>query len=205
MFQILTEGFSLGISTGFYCLGACMPFFLPYLLTQEDARFKANLKIIVEFLFGRMIAYILFAALISFLGITFKGYIPPKFLAAVLILVSLLMIVYAFVHSMPRLDFCKWVIARSKFFRMPFLLGFLIGLNPCPPFLVGMVRLLMLGSVIKSVILFFAFFLGTSIYTFPLIFVGGFSRIERMRAIGIMMAFIAGFWFLILGITHFVK
>ena len=120
MVQILIEGFSLGISTGFYCLGACMPFFIPYLLVGGGGKLKANLNTILEFLLGRMIAYILFAAVISFLGIQFKGYVSPKLIAFALILTSLLMIIFAFIHSMPKLDFCKRFVSKSKFFRIPF-------------------------------------------------------------------------------------
>jgi sulfite exporter TauE/SafE len=205
LIQVLIEGFSLGISTGFYCLGACMPFFLPYLLVGGEAKLKSNLNIILEFLLGRMFAYISFAIVVSFLGIKFKGYVSPKLVALALILSSLLMIGYAFIHTMPKLDFCKHFLSKGKSLRFPLMLGFLIGFNPCSPFLVGMVRLLMLGSIIKSIILFFAFFIGTSIYIMPLVFVGVLSRIERIRLIGTTVAFITGFWFLMFGIINLIK
>ena len=61
MTALLAEGFGLGLSTGLYCLGACAPLFVPYLLA-EGGGWRPQLRALVEFMAGRLAAYLLFAA-----------------------------------------------------------------------------------------------------------------------------------------------
>jgi sulfite exporter TauE/SafE len=85
--------------------------------------------------------------------------------------------------------------------RIPFFLGVFSGLNPCPPFLVGVARLLTLNNVLGGVVLFIAFFLGTSVYMAPLLFVSLFNKSARIKQIGLMVGLLSGIWFLFVGIT----
>jgi len=47
------EGALLGLSTGFYCLTACLPLLAPYLLAEGKALWRENFKILMQFLGGR--------------------------------------------------------------------------------------------------------------------------------------------------------
>lgn len=202
---VIIEGFALGLSTGGYCLTACLPILLPYMLAEGKTGLSANAKLIVEFLLGRLIAYIIFAAAISLLGVHFKGVLPQKLLATGMIITALLMIIYALVKNFPRLKFCERVASIQQFSKMPFFLGFLVGVNICPPFFVGAIRLLELGSVFLGILFFFFFFIGTSIYILPLLSLAWLSRIKRLQNIGNMIALIVGAWFLLTGIITLLR
>ena len=75
------EGFFLGLSTGLYCLGACAPVFVPYLLAEgSGGRFQA--RAVAEFMAGRLAAYLLFAVAVGALGARFQG-LSPRLVGAV--------------------------------------------------------------------------------------------------------------------------
>ena len=65
---LFSEGFLLGLSTGFYCLSACLPLLAPYLLAEGKAVWKFNFYIFMQFLGGRFAAYMFFALLSSLAG-----------------------------------------------------------------------------------------------------------------------------------------
>ena len=50
-------------------------------------------------------------------------------------------------------------------------------------------------------ILFIAFFLGTSVYMIPLAFVSYINKSVRIRQISLMVALLSGAWFLYVGIS----
>lgn len=199
--QIITEGFILGLSTGIYCLGACGPFFVPYLLAEGKGKIKTNLGYILEFMLGRLIAYLLFALVVSFVGTRYQTEVPPKLLSLALIFSSLLLIAYALTKNIPQWRFCNWLTAHFHISRMPFFLGFLVGFNICPPFVVGLMRLLEISNMMHGALFFLSFFGGTSVYMLPLILLGPLAAwIERLRFIASLAAMLSGVWFLINGI-----
>ncbi|MCM8770986.1 MAG: sulfite exporter TauE/SafE family protein [Candidatus Omnitrophica bacterium] len=199
------EGFVLGLSTAGYCLGACMPFLVPYLLAEARPSAWANLKYILEFLFGRLLAYIIFASVMSVLGKNFQGLVFAKVLAIAMIISAFLMLAFAGVKNFPQLHFCAKISKNRFFIRIPFFLGFLVGINICPPFMVGMIRLLELARVVKGLVYFLGFFLGTALYTLPLLSVTWLAKIKRLQNIGVLAAFITGGWFLIIGVFSLIK
>lgn len=201
MIQIILEGLILGLSAGVYCLGTCLVFFMPYLLAEGRQRVFENLRKILLFMLGRLIAYIGFALIMGFIGITHQNIFTAKLSHFSLIMVSLLMLIYALTHNFPNSKFCSSFINRFSLMRMPFFLGLFSGLNPCLPFLVGLTRLWTLKSIFGGVILFSAFFLGTSVYMIPLVFFSYLNRIERVKQIGVIVALLSGIWFLFVGIS----
>jgi len=201
MIQIILEGLMLGISAGVYCVGSCLAFFMPYLLAEGKQKVAQNLKQIVLFLLGRLIAYISFALIMGLLGQFYQGVITPFFSHVSLIIVSFLMLVYAFTRNFAEAKWCGFFTSRLKLTRIPFLLGLFSGLSPCLPFLAGLSRLLTLKSIILGVILFLGFFAGTSVYTLPLVFVSFLNRLERVKRIGEIIVFLSGIWFLFVGIA----
>ena len=205
MIQVIIEGLMLGLSTGAYCISVCLVFFMPYLLVDGKQKVFENLKNILSFLIGRFIAYIGFALLMGIIGDKYQNILTTKFSHVSLITVSTLMIIYALVNSSIDSKFCKPLVNRFSMMRIPFLLGLFSGLNPCLPFLVGVTRLWTLNSIFRGVILFSAFFIGTSVYMIPFIFVSYLNRIERVKQIGVMVAILAGFWFLFVGISGLIN
>ncbi len=190
----------LGLSAGIYCVGSCLVFFMPYLLVEGKQKAFENLRKVLSFMLGRFIAYIVFALIIGFIGSSYQGFFTSRFSNICLIVAASLMLIYSLSHSFRDSGFCAPFIKHFSLMRIPFFLGLFTGLNPCPPFLVGIARLLTLNNIFGGVVLFIAFFLGTSVYMFPLAFVSYFNRSERIKQIGLMVALLSSLWFLFVGI-----
>lgn len=195
----------LGLSAGVYCLGTCFVFFMPYLLVEGRQRIFENLNKILLFMLGRLIAYISFALIMGFIGVSHRDIFTAKFSYFSLIIASSLMLIYALTHNFANSGFCKLLIDRFRLMRIPFFLGLFSGLNPCLPFLVGMTRLWTINSIFGGMILFVAFFLGTSVYMIPLVFISYLNRRERIKQIGVMVAILSSVWFLFVGISGLMK
>ena len=205
MIRIFFEGILLGLSTGIYCVGACLVFFMPYLLVEGAGKVSENLKKVSSFMLGRLIAYIAFALIMSFIGMSYQNMFTARFSYICLILASLLMLVYSLTHNFKNSEFCSYIVKGFSMMRVPFFLGLFTGLNPCPPFLVGTARLWTLHNILGGVILFIAFFLGTSVYMIPLVFVSYLNRSERIKHIGLMVALLSSLWFLFVGISGLMR
>lgn len=190
MAQVIIEGWLLGISTGPYCLGACAPFMVPYLFAEG----RGAWRLVGEFLAGRFLAYALFGALTGWLGERLP--LTPRFAAAALGVTAGLMLLYAIGRSMPTWRFCAAWALPQRLKRLPLVMGFLIGLNVCPPFLVAIARLLQLGQVAAGVVFFAGFFAGTSLYVLPLVALAPFARLERLQRIGTLSAILVSLWYL---------
>ena len=199
MFSILSEGFILGLSTGFYCLTTCLPALVPYLLSEGDKVWKTNFDIFLEFLTGRFIAYFLFAAVATLIGKAYKPYLPPWIAPLAMMLTALGMLAFLFVsRGRHRAKGC--LIPVNPFFkRRPLALGFMTGINVCPPFVAAFIRLVQLSDMTAGMFYFTGFFTATSILMLPAIAPTPFIN-ERLKFIGRMSLGIAGFWYLILGL-----
>ncbi len=205
MIRIIIEGFMLGLSVGFYCVGVCLVFFMPYLLTEGKQKLRENIREILLFMLGRLIAYTGFGLAAGILGETYRDVVSVKVSYWGLTLISLLMLFYALTHNFADTKFCKPFVHRFSLLRIPFFLGIFSGLNPCPPFLVGVVRVFLLHNVVSGVILFVAFFLGTSVYMIPLVFASFLNQSKRIRQIGATIALLSSLWFLFVGISGLMK
>ena len=201
MIRIILEGITLGLSAGIYCVGSCLVFFVPYLLVEGAQKIFENLRKIFLFMLGRFIAYIAFAVIMSLIGSAYRNIFTVRFSHICLIVASSLMLVYSLAHNFRDSGFCAPLIRRFSLMRMPFFLGLFTGLNPCPPFLVGLAVLWTINDITGGIILFSAFFAGTSVYMIPLAFVSYLNKSERIRQIGMMVALLSSLWFLFVGIS----
>lgn len=201
MIRVIFEGLMLGLSVGIYCVGACLIFFMPYLLVEGRQKVFENLRKILSFMTGRLIAYIAFALIMGFIGSSYQNIFTARFSHICLVAASLLMLVYSLAHNFRDYGFCASLVKRFSLMRLPFFLGLFTGLNPCPPFLVGATRLWTLNSILGGVILFIAFFLGTSVYMIPLVFVSYLNKSERIKQIGLIVALLSSLWFLFVGMS----
>lgn len=195
----------LGLSSGIYCVGSCLVFFMPYLLAEGRQKVFENAGKILSFMLGRFIAYVAFALIIGLIGSSYQGLFTNRFSNICLIVAASLMLIYSLSRSFKDSGFCAPFIRRFSLLRIPFFLGLFTGLNPCPPFLVGVARLLTLNNILGGAVLFIAFFLGTSVYMLPLVFVSHLNKNERVRQIGIMLALLTGIWFLFTGIAGLMR
>lgn len=202
MTGLLAEGFSLGLATGVYCLGACGPILAPYLLAEGAEGAAAHGRMLAEFLAGRLAAYLAFAVAVSLWGARHPSAGSGPLAAAGLLVSGLLMLVYAVVKNAPRLSFCA-PLARSRALRrLPAALGFLVGINVCPPFAAGLVRLLSLSGPLAAAAYFAAFFAGTTIYMLPFMACAPLARWQRLRTIAALASGLSGLWFAGLGLAR---
>ena len=197
MIRILLEGWLLGLSTGPYCLGACAPFLVPFLLAEGAGTLRRNVALVSEFLLGRLVAYLAFGAAVGWGGETLKPHLSQHLASAALVVTSAVMILYAVVKGLPQWKLCALTARRLPMRRVPFLLGVLIGINVCPPFLVAMARIIQLGGAATGAVFFLWFFAGTTLLTVPLLVVSPFTRSQRAQRIGTLAAILIGAWFLL--------
>lgn len=201
MREVLIQPFLLGLSVGIFCFTYCVPFIAPYIVA-ENRKIKRNFGMILKFIFGRFGGYILFGAIFGYVG--GKINIPAVNLILVisLMVLSLFLIIYALGFLKP-----KWSWCSGKFFRekSPLLMGFFMGINICPPFLMSLAYVFTLHSAVKGIVYFIMFFLGTSLYLLPLVFLGLLGKMREFRLIARISALIVGIVFLIYGIYYISK
>jgi sulfite exporter TauE/SafE len=197
MSRVVIEGWLLGLSTGPYCLGACAPFLVPFLLAEGATTWRRNAALVAEFLLGRLVAYLAFGAVIGWLGDTLKPHLSQRLASTALVVTSALMILYAVVKGLPRWKLCAATAQRLPLQRLPFVLGLLIGINACPPFLVAMARIIQLGGAATGAIFFLGFFAGTTLLTIPLLAVSPVTRSRRAQRLGTLATVLVGLWFLL--------
>lgn len=200
---LFTEGFMLGLSTGVFCMSACLPIFFPYLLSEGNNSWKTNFFILLQFLAGRFFAYLIFALLTSWFAKSYASYLPQWVLPCTMIVSSLLMLSYLFFSN----QFLTGICGISKQVKIssavPFVLGFLTGINPCPPFITGFVRLLQIANVLKGIFYFTGFFVSTSLFILPAILPTPWIN-ARLKNIGRIALFIASLWYLLMGISRLI-
>ncbi len=198
---LFSEGFLLGLSTGFYCLTACLPLLAPYLLAEGKTAWKFNFWIFLEFMGGRFAAYMLFALLASLAGKAGQGALPPRLLPAGMLSCGLVMVLLAVFRITSGPAACLLKTDINPFLRrLPLAMGFITGINICPPFAAGFLRLMELADVFKGLTYFCGFFGATSLFISP-IMLGTPWIGPRVNEIGRLTLFIAGVWYSVLGIS----
>lgn len=201
MYEIIIQPFLTGLSVGIFCFSYCAPFVAPFLVAEERRTGK-NFSLILQFIGGRFLGYILFGAIFGYLGEKVSNTAVNLILIIALMLMSLLLIFYAFGLMKPKLSFCS---AKKFKTKLPIVLGFLMGINICPPFLMSLAYVFTLHSAIKGIIYFLMFFLGTSLYFLPLFFLGFLNKMKEFRFVARLAALIVGISFFVYGIYYIIR
>ena len=197
---LFSEGFLLGLSIGFYCLSSCLPLLAPYLLAEGKAVWKFNSYIFLQFLGGRFAAYMLFALLASLAGKAGQYALPPWVLPASMAATGLLMVFLAAARVSGGGGPCLLKKDLNPFFkRLPFALGFVTGINICPPFAAALIRLMEMADVLKGFAYFGGFFSATSLFISPVL-LGTPWISRRANEIGRLTLLLAGLWYTVLGL-----
>jgi sulfite exporter TauE/SafE len=198
------EGFLLGLASGGTCLAYCAPVLLPLLLgTGQPVR--ANGFLLVKFLLGRLGGYLLFGMLAWWTGqrLLDDPALRGTLFGSVYVVLAVLLLVFG-LAKMPAAcavgagGLRKWLARWPS--MLPFGLGFLTGLNLCPPFLLAFAGAAYAGSLAAGLLFFAAFFLGTSIYMLPLPFLGALGRNAAVAWIGKTAAVLMAGYYLYSGI-----
>jgi len=201
MWEAILQGLILGLSTGPLCLAYCGPVFVPFIMAEER-RAGRIARVIGELALGRLLAYLAFGVTVGYLGMWLEGPVLQRAVGVALIALSLLMVLYVVLRGWPHLRLCHRV--NERYLRFPFLFGLLTGINICPPFLLAISSALGLGDVLRGVLLFGAFFLGTSAYLVLLFPLGYLGRWPSIRIVSWMTALLSSLFFFVMGLVRLV-
>jgi len=195
---LVGRAFLLGLSTGLFCAGFCLPLAAPVLFSRRRQGIGRSAGGVGLFLLGRLVAYLSVGLGAGLLGglLTRVWAVKATVLPVVYFLLGVLMIVYAVAQSFPDLGFCRRLSPKLESNWYLLLLGFLAGVNLCPPFVLALAAAIDAGGVLRSVVFFLVFFLATSIYLFPLLFAGGVTHFRVVRAAARVLAVVAGLYFM---------
>jgi sulfite exporter TauE/SafE len=204
--QMKLDGFILGLSNGVACIATCAPVLIPYLL-GEGKGIVRNYWVTGQFLFGRLLGYLLFAGFAWTISSTILQEVVLRniIIGIAYILFSVLLIFYGF--FMNNNNSCKAACNKNKYERLlaispallPVAAGLATGLSFCPPFLLAFTGATEQTSLVMSLLFFFSFFLGTSLLFVLAPFVGVLSRFSVLQIVGKMAAGIMGLYYLYAG------
>ena len=195
--EIIIQPLLAGLSMGLFCATTCLPFIAPYLVAeQRNARGTAGA--LIQFILGRLVGYVLFGALFGWLGERLTGAAFNLFTLISLILLSVLLIFYAVGLMKPSWALCGMTAWPRR--RVPLLMGFLMGVNICPPFLMSVAYVFTLHSTFKGIVYFLVFFVATTLYFLPLFFLGFLSKLHEFRVVARISAVLVGLLFVADGI-----
>lgn len=174
----------------------------PYLIAGSAGvkRIAADVSI---FLLTRLVVYLILATLIWYLGqriITspvFKTWIT----GSLYILFASMLIWYSIGRNHYK-ECPAGIISEVENIRLiPVVLGVINSLGFCPALLLMLARSSAEDSIVKSWMVFLAFFAGSSLWFLPLPLTGKFRKKNIIRMVGIFATALAGVIFIIKGLT----
>jgi sulfite exporter TauE/SafE len=208
VFASCGEALALGLASGPACIAACGPVLVPSLLT-ERAGFRPHLRYLSAFLAARLAGYMIFAVVAWELGVLASMLPAPRLLlmGAVYVLLAGVLLWYAYSARRSCVQPCadsKLVQigeSRNRGLAGAASLGFLTGLNLCPPFVAAGIRAAQLGSIAAALLFFAAFFLGTSLWFVPFISLGCIARNQAVLTVARMAMVLIALYYLSMGIA----
>ncbi len=198
------EGLLLGLASGIQCLSYCAPVLVTYLLADGKKPWK-NMICLLEFLSGRLLGYLLFGTLAWCTKFAVTGERSSMVIfGSSYVLLSVMMIVTAFrdTHIACPVRAFSWVMQSAPLrssLVFPAALGFLTGINLCPPFLLALTETAASDSMIRSLTFFLLFFIGTSVYFMPLAFLGAVRSGSALKTVAKMASALIALFYLYKG------
>ena len=196
---ILQAVFS-GLSLGVFCLSYCFPFLAAFIVSRPG-NLKENSSLILRFILGRFLGYMLFGFMFGLLGEKLQSPLLTLITNLSLIGISIVLVLYlcGIINKQ------KQCLARKFQNHNAIVMGFLMGINFCPPFLLSIPYILSLHSTFLGIAYFLIFFLSSSIYFLPMIFVGMLSRIKEFQITARISGFICAGIFITYGVYSIIK
>jgi sulfite exporter TauE/SafE len=96
-----------------------------------------------------------------------------------LIALSLLLLLHLLRLTHPKESSCRTPAFLKD--KSPLLMGFFMGINLCPPFLLSVAYVFKQQSPFYGMLYFALFFLSSSVYFLPLVFIGLLSKTQEFR------------------------
>lgn len=203
------EALALGLATGPVCLASCGPVVLPWMLMQPRG-VRTHGQQLSIFLATRMAGYLLFATAAWLSGAAFpRGWTGRSWLlGGIQLLLAAALLFYAagwrglhspHIHEGP--DLVQIGASPKPAFTGAATLGFLTGINLCPPFLVAGVRAAEAPSLPDALFYFGVFFAGTSVWFAPFISLGWVKRTPALLTVARILAVLLACWYGMSGVS----
>jgi len=205
------EALLLGLATGPVCVASCGPVVLPWMLAQPQG-FRSHGRQLALFLTARLAGYLLFAAAVWSVGAA----IPRSWIGRSWILgtiqVALAGALLFYAAGWPRRRHAASPNHLVQIGEVPrarptgaLALGFLTGVNLCPPFLVAGVRAAQLASLTGSLLFFTFFFVGTAVWFLPFVSLGWLRRTPAIVTVARMTAALLACWYAFSGVSILIE
>lgn len=205
----VAEAVVLGFASGPVCVAACGPVLLPW-LAAEPRGLRATGQLLGVFLSGRLAGYLAFAVVAWAAGVALPVDASTRTLIfglANLGLAALLVISAASphrhcpAHASSREPLHQ--IGSADRFRPPtaLTLGFLTGMNLCPPFVAAGIRAAETQSLAGACAFFLFFFAGTSVWFLPSIAISPLRRFEAVPVVARLTMAVLALYYAYLGIV----
>ncbi|MCM8776625.1 MAG: sulfite exporter TauE/SafE family protein [Candidatus Omnitrophica bacterium] len=191
-----------GLSMGFFCVAYCFPFLTPYLVAQKRNTLQSSM-VILKFMAGRFLGYVAFGFLFGYLGEEISHPWIPLISGLSLVILSGILLFYLAGILKQEKTGCLSVTFQG--IRDPATMGFFMGVNVCPPFLISLTYIVSLHSMAQGVLYFVLFFLASSLYFLPLIFAGMLSQIRLFQHVARWSGLMVSILFFIHGIYSIVN
>lgn len=205
------EGFLLGLANGTSCAVYCIPALLSFLL-QEGKSTRQNYLILSQFMIGRFIGYLLFSILAWIISITIfqNNEFKDFFFGVTYLVLAIFLVFYSLSGSFSNCgikSFNKYIIKTAQVYPVlfPLLIGFIAGLNICPPFLLTFTRATATGDLWHSMVFFIMFFLGTSLFFIPVPLFGLLNRFSKLRIMAKYLTVIIAIFYFVMGMMLVIK
>jgi sulfite exporter TauE/SafE len=205
----VAEALALGFGSGPVCVASCGPVLLPW-LGAEPRKLGPTGRLLAIFLGGRLAGYLGFAVVAWAAGLTLPLDLRSRSLVfglANLGLALLLGFSACFPHRAsvaPEEHATRlYQIDAATRFRPPsaLTLGFLTGLNLCPPFVAAGVRAAATHSLLGALAFFALFFAGTSVWFLPALGVSWLRRFSAVPTVARMTMAALAIYYAYLGIV----
>jgi sulfite exporter TauE/SafE len=207
------EALVLGLATGPVCLASCGPVVVPWMLVQPNG-VRVHSRQLLLFLTARLAGYLAFAAALWLVGSTIPRSWPGRswLFGSVQLLLAIALVVYAAgfprrrcALAKPSTDLVQIGEASPPRSSGALALGFLTGINLCPPFLVAGVRAAQLATLSASLLFFLFFFAGTALWFVPFLSLGFVRRTPALVTVARMVAVLLACWYGFSGITNLIE
>jgi len=207
------EALVLGLATGPVCLATCGPVVVPWIMVQPQG-VRGHSRQLLLFLAARLAGYLVFACAAWLVG----SAIPHSWtgrswlMGGIQILLAAALVVYAAGWPHRRCAVAKTTANLVQIGEAPvtkrsgaLALGFLTGINLCPPFLVAGVRAAQLAHLSAALLFFLCFFAGTAVWFIPFLSLGFLKRTPAVVAVARMVAVLLAFWYGFSGVSILIE
>ena len=207
------EALVLGLATGPVCLATCGPVVVPWLMVQPQG-VRLHSRQLGLFLAARLAGYMVFAAAVWLAAAAIPHAWTGRswLMGGIELLLAAGLVVYAVGWPHRRCVAAKATSSLVQIGDAPppqpsgaLALGFLTGINLCPPFLVAGVRAAQLPSLSASLLFFLFFFAGTVVWFLPFLSLGLVRRTPAVVTVARMVAVLLACWYGFSGVSILIE